>query len=111
MTLAHEVGHTLGMWHDFDTNPHRSYTCGPGKWKGNGNGKTNDIMNYGSPKRKGWSECSNEDFHAYYTSVYQNLEKFCLKGTRHYYLVIYLHKYICICIIHSSSLISSKSAI
>jgi len=48
-TYVHEVGHNLGMWHDFDS-IHGGKDC-------DGQG----LMSYGLTPDK-WSSCSNEDF-------------------------------------------------
>ena len=78
-TFAHEIAHSLGIFHDFNkpTKSGRQDTCGPKKRKG---GDNNQIMNYGRPRQSTWSECSNEDFHNYYTRVYAKGGGFCLKG-------------------------------
>ena len=60
-TFAHEVGHLLGILHDFENgHPYNDRTelCGPGKWNV---GPENQIMNYGTPRQNTWSECSNYD--------------------------------------------------
>merc|ERR1711935_486269 len=51
--MAHEIGHNLGMGHDFST-PHTASGC-------DGKG----IMSYGNPPNK-WSTCSKADFTAQY---------------------------------------------
>jgi len=63
--MAHELGHNLGMNHDF----HSSHG-GTGTPKSNGypNGKCEtdeNIMSYGSSRGK-WSTCSKKDFQAHY---------------------------------------------
>ena len=80
--FAHEIAHTLGIYHDFDVPPQspnaRNHTCGPGKYDG---GPSNQIMNYGRPRLSTWSDCSNLDFSNYYFRVYANSPNgFCLKG-------------------------------
>ena len=56
MVVAHEVGHNLGMLHDFDR-AHRGKGC-------DGSG----IMSYGDPPKQ-WSTCSVQDFTAHYNSI------------------------------------------
>ena len=69
MTVAHELGHLLGMEHDFIPG-RRNRTCGE---------KTGEtMMNYGS-NRHTFSECSNIDFKDYFERVVARNGEFCLK--------------------------------
>ncbi len=63
--FAHELGHNLGMRHDF-YKKHKAKGC-------DGEG----IMSYGTPPNK-WSECSAADFRAHYLVVQH---KWCLDST------------------------------
>jgi len=82
VTMAHEVGHTLGMFHDFErrrwpTQHRTKKQCSIGTKTGH------FILSYGNnPQRTVWSECSNEDFKDYYFKVMLSEgsdDKFCLK--------------------------------
>merc|ERR1711879_1090667 len=87
-TLAHEIAHNLGIYHDFstnyksgnDNNPFRHFPCGAEKRSGKSPGVENEIMNYGSPRDSTFSDCSNYDFEQYYTYVVGGGKdgKFCL---------------------------------
>jgi len=57
--IAHEIGHNLGMDHDFST-AHAAAGC-------NGKG----IMSYGDPPNQ-WSECSVKDLQAHYLANKNN---------------------------------------
>ena len=74
ITLAHEIGHILGMHHDFKPVAERRGMCGEGMNEGT------LIMNYGEP-RTVWSRCSNEDFRRLYDAVIATRGQFCLKET------------------------------
>ncbi len=63
--FAHEMGHNLGMLHDF-SDEHKGKGC-------NGEG----IMSYGKPPSR-WSHCSVADFQAHYQN-YKN--SWCMEGT------------------------------
>ena len=80
-TFAHEIAHTLGVFHDWEIPNERikngrTNTCGPNRFKG---GPNNQIMNYGNPRHSTWSDCSNADFSNYYYRTYINTG-FCLRG-------------------------------
>ena len=69
--LAHEVGHNLGMAHDFATQHGGDGTTGSG-----GPCDFEGFMSYGNHKSQ-WSECSVKDFTAQYTV---NKNNWCLPG-------------------------------
>ena len=64
-TIAHEIGHNLGMSHDFSES-HAAAGCD----------KTG-VMSYGPPVNK-WSTCSRADFQAHYIATKNS---WCMPGT------------------------------
>jgi len=73
MTVAHELGHVLGMQHDFIASEGREEEVCQKNRKTGGT-----IMNYGSP-RDVWSNCSNEDFKVFYNRIFVKKGAFCLE--------------------------------
>lgn len=74
--LAHEMGHALGMYHDFGSGGTSDI-----KYDSNGNACTriNGLMDYGSRSRVDkFTTCSREDFAAWYTRVMGTYGSFCL---------------------------------
>ena len=71
--IAHEIGHNLGMYHDFgaSTSTHR--------YDSNGNDCTGigGYMDYVSNPNK-WSTCSVED----YTTYYNRVNPWCLEACK-----------------------------
>merc|ERR1711950_23865 len=65
-TSAHEIGHTLGMPHDF-TDPHRRGTPYTYRKYG-GKSCAGGFMSYVNQGKNGWSACSARDFSRYLTS-------------------------------------------
>jgi hypothetical protein len=74
--IAHEIGHNLGMDHDFVTND--DDTSSP-RYSSTGADCTDvgGIMDYTNTKTR-WSPCSVEDFNAYFNSMGGQTGEFCL---------------------------------
>ena len=67
-TAAHELGHILGMGHDFDDKVFRESGHRTFKYKKyKGKSCKGGLMSYKDP-RSGWSACSQRDFSRYLTS-------------------------------------------
>ena len=74
--LAHEIGHALGMYHDFGNGGTSDI-----KYDSQGNRCTglNGLMDYGARRNVNkFSTCSREDFAAWYQRVVGTYGSFCL---------------------------------
>ena len=74
--LAHEVGHALGMQHDFGSGGTSDV-----RYDSQGNRCTgiNGLMDYGARSSVDkFSSCSKEDFRTWYNQVVQTYGSFCL---------------------------------
>ena len=75
--IAHEMGHNIGMDHDF-IEKHKASGC-------DGKG----IMSYGNPPNE-WSACSKADFIAHYQATKSN---WCMDGQKYIYCLWSLYFY------------------
>ena len=74
--MAHEVGHALGMSHDFGSEGRDDI-----RYDSQGNICTgiNGVMDYGARNQVDkFSKCSNEDFTSWYNRVIETFGGFCL---------------------------------
>ena len=69
--MSHEIGHNIGLFHDFDKRHGGNGKMKSAGWP-NGQCETNyAIMSYDSSETS-WSQCNKLDFEAHYTN-YKNV--------------------------------------
>jgi len=66
-TAAHEIGHTLGMMHDFNDQIYKQQNRRMVYRKYNNKSCAGGCMSYVNQCKKGWSACSARDFSRYLT--------------------------------------------
>ena len=65
--MSHEIGHNLGLFHDFDKRHGGSGQSKSNGWP-NGQCETNEsIMSYDSSEKR-WTNCNKLDFEAHYVN-------------------------------------------
>ena len=67
-TSAHEIGHTMGMMHDFDDNIYKYQNKRFVYRKYSGNSCAGGFMSYKNQGKNGFSACSARDMSRYLTS-------------------------------------------
>ena len=72
--MAHEIGHNLGLWHDF-----QPIHGGNGQPDGPGPCNKKGIMSYGNWWVNQWSECSRSDFKTHYNVITKYYD-WCMQG-------------------------------
>ena len=79
-TWAHEIGHALGMHHDF-----RKYDAKTKSFTSRtddaGNTCTNvlGVMDYSDKQAQHWTACSKKDFNAFFKHQMNRFGSFCLE--------------------------------
>ena len=63
--MAHQIGHAIGIYHDFDPKNGGTGISGSGNCA---DVSDRSIMSYG-PQDEIWSQCSRNNFREYYNSI------------------------------------------